>query len=305
MNENYLSSLSGQAINDGILSVDEKNRIQRDLWQFLGERADLYTSYDSSSVPVELAQELLDSIYFVIGLHLKTKDNMASAVSILTNTDIKDLFKSGLKEIESQIDIGKGLLNRAIDSAPSFNNTSYRDTLSEITIFFRKYDFHYFAHDIPCTIDYQLAHPVVGHSGIEFINEYLRHLIIENEFCIKFNNDKVSALLKVYCPDPEGQLINIYEVLVTNAIGLTLTDGDVLNLCITASDRMKLLTMFKAAYQPDIESALQEAAEKLFCCLNINAETERRYLLSSVLELVPRLMQAISSNNLDRFFLSF
>jgi len=57
----------------------------------------------------------------------------------------------------------------------------YKDTLTNIDFFFKRYDYHFFAHEIP-DIFYQLNQPVPQElQGIEYVNEYLSRLLKENQ----------------------------------------------------------------------------------------------------------------------------
>ncbi len=102
---------------------------------------------------------------------------------LLKNADLQDLLKAGWTEIEAQLKTGKELLQKVRETAPSVENRSYKDTLKGIEVFFKKYDYRFFAHEIPGDIDYQLCHPLPGElQGIEYINGYLRRLLTETGF---------------------------------------------------------------------------------------------------------------------------
>ncbi len=116
---------------------------------------------------------------------------------------------------------GKNLLEEVRKSSPNIENISYKDTINEIDKFFSKYDYRFFAHKIDCSIDYQLSNAISEKlQGIEYINEYLKALLIENEFCICFDKDNIIYILNSYCDDYKELLINIFEPILTNAIGL-------------------------------------------------------------------------------------
>ena len=113
------------------------------------------------------------------------------------------------------------------------NNTAYNGTVGELGKFFARYNTYYFAHEIPCMIDYPLALPVDENLlGIEYIQEYLRRFVLETAFCRLFNAGAVRRLVKRVCPD-DG-LISIYESVVIHAVALTLIKGDILSLDMTA-----------------------------------------------------------------------
>ncbi len=163
------------------ITEEEKILIEIKLWKLLGKWTERYTMGDSTSVPVEIAEELLKSISFSIGLELKKFKNPTKA---LIEKDLYDLLRDSWIEIEALMEDGKKLLDDVRNSSSNIENISYNDTLNEIEGSFKKYDYRFFAHKIECSIDYQLSNPVAEElQGIEYINEYLKRLLIENKFC--------------------------------------------------------------------------------------------------------------------------
>ena len=299
---NYLSLISEYNLQKGILTDEELNNIQSRLWSFLGKRTERFTMGDSSSVPIETAQELLKSICFSIGMYLKSSND---SIFLLKNETMDTLLKLGWSKIELEIEIGKKLLNKVKINALPIENISFNDTLREISIFFKKYDYRFFAHEIPCDIDYQLCHFVPeGLQGIEYINEYLRRLLIENKFCRQFNTEKIKMLLVSYCTDYKGLLINIYEPIVTNAIGLTILDSDITLLDITDSDSTQLLHLFCTWTKDEAIEALTQASEKLCHNLQITDTVEIEYLKSATINLYARIETVLPTKQLRGIFLS-
>ena len=298
---NYLSLISEHNLNDGILTEEELANVQGRLWTLLGKRTERFTMGDSSSVTIETAQELPKSICFTIDIYIKSSDN---SITLLKDKNIEELLKLGWAKIEEEIEIGKELLKKVKEFALPIENISYNDTLQGISIFFKKYDYRFFAHEVPCDIDYQLCQAVPEElQGIEYINEYLRRLVIENELCRRFDTERIKMLLENYCLDYKGLLINVYEPIVTNAVGLALLDGDIALLDITDSDRIRLLRLFLTWTEKAIE-ALSQASEKLCCCLQITNAEEKEYLKYATVNLYARIETALTTNRLDGIFLS-
>ena len=216
---------------------------------------------DSTSVPVETAQELLTSLCFTLSEYLKES---GESQKLLVTGELDKLFELGIKAIESKIETGRRLFKAACLGAPGIENISLRDTLRGIGDFFRRYDCRFFAHRIPCGIDYQLCHPVSESvQGIEYINEYLRRLIIENSILNRFDGRLTIRLLKGYCPDYIGLLINLCEPVITNAVGLTLIGKDPLPLDIADADRSPLAALFEPLTETKARAVLAEAARRL------------------------------------------
>lgn len=302
-NDSYLAIISDSIPSQNMLSESDINTIQQSLWGILAMQVQRYTMGDSSSVPVETAQELLNSICFCIRMYMK---EASSDMTVLKELPAADLFMKGRIAIEKAISEGRKLLSRAIDTSPhGLENLSYKNTLSEIANFFKNYDYRFLAHDIPCSIDYQLSQPVSEKLlGIEYINEYLRRINIENKFISHFVAENVVLLLENCFPDYKGLLINLYEPVAVNAIGLALIDGNIETLDITEADRLVLLKYFCAWPEEAALEKLQKAAAFICSCLYIDDEAEKIYIKKTAMDLYPRISAAVAAGSLNDVFLS-
>lgn len=292
-------------LTETALSDEEMLAVQVKLWQLLARRTRKYTKGDSTSVPVETAEELLKSLCFTLGEYLKEKGQTPKLLLDAELEELNKLFNCGVKVIEGKIETGKELWRSACLGAPSVENLSFRHTLQSIGGFFRYYDYRFLAHQIPCDIDYQLCRPVPDHNlGIEFINEYLRRVIIENNILRPFETGLVIRLLERYCPDYKGLLINLCEPVIVNAIGLTLIGTDPLTLDITESDRIALAGLFRQLPEKRARLALEEAAGQLCLALGIKEPVHQDYLAWTSADLYPRLSAALPHGDLKGIFLS-
>lgn len=298
-NNNDLALLCSGALKNGAFNDEDVQKIQTALWRLLGQRTERFTMGESGSVPVETAEELLRSICFSVGLHLESVGD----ISLLKTENIEELLKASWRTLEAKIAEGKELLQHAVSSAPAIENRSYADTLKEITTFFKKYDYRFFAHDIPGSIDYQLCHAVPANLlGVEYINEYLRRLIVENEFCIHFSPETMMVLLQSYCRDYKELLINIFEPVAINAMGLALLGKDVLALDISDADRDQLRSNFKKWTDQEAHDVLYKAVTQICHQLQIKNEAICLYLQQTAMALSARIKAV--SGRLDGIFLS-
>ncbi|MEN6325135.1 MAG: DUF6179 domain-containing protein, partial [Syntrophomonas sp.] len=299
---NYLELFSGQGIPEGVLTDGEIRKIRFKLWKLLGKRTQCFTMGDSSSVPVETAEELMKSIFFTIGLYIENEGNKWEL--LLETSDMQELLKAGWVEIEKRMADGRELLRKVRETAPAVENKSYRDTLKGIEVFFKKYDYRFFAHEIPGDIDYQLCYPVQGElQGIKYINCYLSRLLTENLFCGCFASDRITMLLKSYCPDYNGLLINIYEPVAVNALGLAILDGDIIALDIDDKGRSDLLAFFGSKSEEEALETLKQSADKVCHTLQLDDNEMREYLQKTASDLYYRIASALSSGGLDGIFL--
>ncbi|UOO37712.1 hypothetical protein IZU99_00130 [Oscillospiraceae bacterium CM] len=197
----------------------------------------------------------------------------------LVGGDFDALFKAGLADIEEKVAHGKTLLQQALMTVPAIENMAFHDSLRELGVFFRRYHYHHFAHEIPCMIDYPLAHPTdEALGGIDYINQYLRRLLIENDFVGHFDEKTVTALLRRISPEYEEDLINIYEAVASNAIALTILKSEARALDITEWDRGTIFALFRAWKGNEAPEKLRSAAAALCVELAIGDDAVLRYL---------------------------
>lgn len=178
--------------------------------------------------------------------------------------------------------------------------------MKNIYAFFRQYDDTFFAHEIPCQIDYPLRQTIPDdYLGIDYINAYLKHLMIENDLLCRFQIDCMIPLWQSYCPDYRGLLINLYEPVATNAIGLALLQEDIRGLHISTGAREKIKRCLEPLNQAQRMDLLQVAAQKVSELLGMQNTVSQNYLLQFSADLSPRIAVGLQNNRLQGIFLSF
>ena len=271
------------------------------LFRLMKRNTELFTLGDSSSVRVETAQELLKSVLFTLELGISKSETPSE---LLSSETLDSALSFGQKTIEAEIEHGRALYAEACLSAPEIENTSYKDTLVGIGKFFRRYDYRFFAHLIPCDIDYQLSHAVDdSFQGIQYINEYLRRIIIENRFVRKFDKKLSEQLLQKYCSDYQGLLINIFEPICTNAIGLAMLGESVFPLCLPQDGIKRLSEMLDVLSATPAKTALIKAAENVCSELNLDDSSIVKYVSQTAEALFPRIESVLPHGNLGGIFL--
>lgn len=288
---------------DKSISEEDKHFIEMKILGYLGKHIERYTMGDSTSIPIEKAEELLHSICFLLNLQLR---EILNPDQVLIKEDIEALIKASWMKIELLIAQGKSLLDTVKKTSPNIENISYNCTLEEIGQFFKKYDYRFFSHNIDCSIDYQLSNPVSEKlQGIEYINEYLKVLLIENEFCLFFHKDNIVNILNSYCSDYKELLINIFEPVLTNALGLYILSENILTLEISAMEREMLLMNLSAMSKAEIIDLLRNSAKKVCNIIGIVDNYKIEYIKKTSVNLYPRIAIGLSTGNIDNIFLSF
>ncbi|MGL5354312.1 MAG: DUF6179 domain-containing protein, partial [Clostridium sp.] len=89
------------------ISNEDKEIMLINLWTLLGKVTERYTMGDSSSVTVEIAEELLKSIIFLFKKEMRTPK---SKVDLLNCESLEGTWKDSWIILEADVRIGKALL---------------------------------------------------------------------------------------------------------------------------------------------------------------------------------------------------
>ena len=151
-------SLLARAAGDlpqSLLTGGQWQRVSRGLWELWGRRAACYTMGESTSLPARTADRLLQSLIYSIGLQVRTEHDPRR----LQNGDLEGLLRDSWNTIEGQMKEARRLLARLKACPPPVANRAWLDTLDQVQGCFGRYDYRFFAHEVPCSIDYPLCQP--------------------------------------------------------------------------------------------------------------------------------------------------
>ena len=277
------------------LSVEEDLLAQEALWRLLRQQARLYLP-ESSSLPAETVVALAESIRLTLGADRNPR--------ILLAPDLEEQFRLGRRRLERKMELTRQLWRTACLTSPEMENRSLSDTLRSIGGFWKRYDARFFAQNVPCDIDYQLSQPVSELlQGVDYLNEWLRRLCLEQKFLSHFDPALARAIVARSCPDYRRLLINLFEPVAVNTLGLALLGEDPRSLFIPAPLRRRLERRFAALTDAESDAALHSGAKALCAALGIEPGQTARYLDDLALGLRPRLRAAVAAGTLEYIFL--
>lgn len=213
----YLASLLEAGHDASLISGNTVKRVRTDCLMLLASRAMLFTKGKSSSVPVETAQLLMDSVIHTIGFHLKSFPTPEDAASFLESGK-NAVFRSfclGLKEIENSYKMTKKRYTRLRKHLLKTPNEFYTSTLSSgLAAFFKNYSPDYASHIRVITADYRPMKPIPELDGLEFISPYVDYLYIENSFLDNLGDDAVHRAMYSYDASYAAELVNLFETVL-------------------------------------------------------------------------------------------
>lgn len=266
------------------LYVPSSGEITEALYSLLSAQCKSFTGGQSSSLSVETVEALLSSICFSLSCFA----NKYGQNALLEIPPEKAL--EGARDIlKKRIQLCKTLYLTLLRLPFQPDNVSYRDTVNGIKNFFKKYDYYFFADQIPCDIDYQLCLPVSESLwGVEYLMEYIKRLICEGRFCGAFQRYEITALLANFGSRNDELLINVFTPVLSNALGRVLLGNDISTLEVTPDGIEQLFSMF-AGLKYEEALPIVDKASKLLCSrvgfTGYNAE----YVTESARTLIPRI----------------
>ena len=255
------------------------------LLALLSDRIARYTMGDSTSVPIDTAQRLLEGIAFCVSLHRASAN---PAVPI--NATLSDRYWAGVAEAKRRAKRAKLLLHQAQRGQPPVVNIGFLDTLSALPAFFRWYDAEFFAQEIPGSIDYPLCHPVSDALlGVEFVQDYLSRWLIESRFLRAFSEDALKRLYEQYYGDYNDLLVNLYLPVAEMAVLCALAGRSIRPLALESGELRAVSERLAQADESAAHALLAAATDRALEEAGIRGAMDRTYLLDTARDFWVRL----------------
>lgn len=299
----YAGSLIQQAISCHLLSDIDVTKIQSDLLVILAEQCEKWSHGESSSVPTEKAQDMMTSILFIISIRLKAYQSPEQAVKMLKSEKLKLLFESGLQIVRRKIVVARHLQKQIVDNLFDTPNVYYRSTIVDgINGFFKLYRPQFAAHEIHITADYPVLMGRPESDGIEFIEQYLRCIEAENDFCVQFCSQDIHHLLCGLTQDYRSVPMNLFEYVMLSVLGLVLLKRNPQKLNLSKKDVENLYCLFFDKADEEIAGYLEKAVISL-SEHNLLPKSTNRYLAMTLYKFVSAISNAVKTQTLDKVFL--
>ncbi len=301
--EFYFQSLLQEAYLKGDLGPKESERIQLECLKLLADCTERFTRGQSSSVRVEIAQGIMASNLFTIGIYLKSLPDVDAALFQIENETIEKLYEYGVSVLKRKINVAHYFYNRVRKSKLRTVNQAYNITIDQgFKPFFESYEINFHAHEIPSDIDYQLIHPVTDLAGVEFVIKYLENLYYENLFCSYFDADIIHEVMSGYDPTYKNLLDNICAQVFQNALGCQLLNAPWDSLDFSPADLNSLDKKLRSHNQIELQTQFKTAAQELITDLELTNPTLKKYLIASLPKITTTVYQGLATHSLNKVF---
>ena len=301
--ENYFQSLFTEVCERQLISDVQMECIQMELLELMEKEVVRYTNDESSSIPVEKAQEILQSICFSIGFYLKCISPMTQKLDALKDRKLLELYYNGLKGVQDCVNESRLLYTQLQKTAmPELINFAYQDTVFKaLPEFFHDYEPEFAAHITQALIDYPLSEVVENLCGVEYIYAYLQRLSLEQSFLNKFAIQDINLLLENYDEQAKHMLINIFEIVLTNAFACVLLDQKLERLLVNTQELEWIKNYLGSLADIDLEEQCEQILDFISKQLNLSVELTC-YNKKAYVRMLPRLKHNLRTDTLNNFF---
>ena len=268
------------------LSPEEQQRVMNQMYMLMAKQVQSYHKHrhmgNNSSVPVELAQELMESIEYTIGL----------VGGVYAHRNIEEALLLGQEILESRLSKAKSMLELVNGTAPQWQTECRWEALRYLQHYLEQYDHLHLAHKGPVNLFYPiLISPPEGIRGIDSCIFYLNILWIENQIMAGVSDN---ALDQFWDRLPSATL-NQCEHLLINGLGKALLGSGLDPLTFDPEEQMKILY----AMMTTSEEKLQSAAKLLCHWLNLKDENAKKYVQAVVPQLSMWIGDNVRSGNVE------
>ena len=255
------------------------------IYLLLEERIGRYTMGDSTSVPVDTARRLLESILYCLDLERLSRAGKSGEPALL-----KTRWQAGVEIAKRTAKRAKILLLQAQRTPPPLVNTAYVDTLAALPAFFAGYDADFFAQEIPCSFDYPLCQPVSEELlGSAYMQDFLRRLLAESAFLRAFAPETLLALYEKYYVDYADLLVNLYLPAAEMATLCALAGAPVRGLSLTPEQLLSLNQRLLRATDTEAQAMIDDAAACALFELQVSGDLLSWYTKLTARDLLVRL----------------
>ena len=238
----------------------------------------------SSSVPMELAQDLMESVEYTCN----------QAGGMYCHPDVETAFHLGQEILEAKLQKAKKLLELVSATAPGWQTECRWEALRYLRRYLEQYDHRHLAHKGPDSLFYPIliAQPEEI-RGIDSCLFYLNVLWVENQIMAGISE----GALEAFWDRLPAATLNQCEPLLLNCMGKALLNSGISEILLKPKEHMQLAELLMLA----TEEMLTTAARRLCRWLGAADENTETYVHA----VVPQLLRRAESSacNWDLLFL--
>ena len=247
------------------LSPEEQQRVMRQMYVLMGKQVESYHKHrhmgSNTSVPVELAQELMESVEYTLQF----------AGGIYAGTNMEESLKIGQVVLNGKQQKAKSLYDLVCATAPRWQTECRWEALHYLRSYLDTYDYLHLAHRGPDELFYPiLISAPEGLRGIDDCIFCLNVMWIENQIMAGVPDDALEDFWDRLMPET----LNQCEQVLLNGMGKAILGTGINSLLFEPEEHIKIISALANA----TEACLSDGAGRLCRWLNLADENARRYV---------------------------
>lgn len=185
-----------------------------ELLPIVAELADKYTSKESTSVSYEKANQLMEAVLYCIH-QCEDREGLLSKRGL----PAREAYRLGCERLLKKVKKVQEAYNEMVVDFCAYGNENCQDTVTEgIYAFFRYYDALFAPQETIITMDYPTIRPIIGSSGIDAIESYVKAISLEQQFLHAIPQETVYRILQQYQTDYHKQFYNICSIVLRHIL---------------------------------------------------------------------------------------
>ncbi len=272
-----------------------------ELVPIVGKLAEKYTSFESTSISYEKAEQLMGAVLYSI--HELETEEWEPAVLAGGTVSAQQTYEIGASYVEKKTKAALDLYNQILPEFVCYGNKCLYDTFVKgLPEFFRWYDIKFEPQNTILTLDYPVLKDISAYTGIDKIYEFIKCIRLEQIFFSKFPTGYVEGVLRGYNRFYKDMAENLCEIMLISVIGHVLAMKPLLEQKFDKADYLRMQQIFGQNSLEDVKKILEKAVAAF---IQEYYESDRgvlEYLNESVEGIAVRLKNAADYGMLSHMF---
>lgn len=294
-----------EVMEKGYLQETDMQRIQIELIEIWKKLIEGFNNGRSSSIQETNAKRLLESIYCTLGYRFSVLEDLDKSITLLQEKSMKVLFEEGQSLIKQRFELLKEEYETLKAVLLPTENIAYRDTYDEgLAPFFTSYSPKYESQECAANIDYPLSNDRMEKVGISYMVDYIEKSLMEHSLLNKFDSKEIEVILEGYHKGYRDLLINIFELVLMNAIGRLIIEKDLSHITLETLEIEQIEKVIEILPNPLLKKLLMDKGMEVLNQLGLTSAKIKAYTAQTIQKYVTRIEVALADEVLDTIFIA-
>lgn len=272
-----------------------------ELLPVVGKLAEKYTSFESTSVTYEKAEQLMGAVLYCIretglpGRHELAADGGRTA---------QRAYEDGLACVGEKVKVALDLYNNILPEFDSYENCCLYDTfVKALPEFFQWYDMKFEPQNTIVMLDYPVLKDLSGSTGIDKVYEFIECIHLEQSFLKIFPKSYVTRVLAGYDKYYKEMIDNICGIVFLSILGHMLIKKPLSEPGFIKEDYLRMEAVLTEFGPGETEQWMRKAVEVFIGETCGGDEKLLEYLSGSIPDYAIRAKEAAGNGVLERIIL--